>query len=171
MEFRDRLKELRRQKHITQETLGRAIHVSRSLIAKWEAGLGLPSETSLIALCEYFNVEKSKLVPDLSSEEIFVEKNLKINQHKRRFCLLLATLLILLCSFFVFQAYRYQIKMQREEEKQFLQTLTPTAKKIFFEHPNTINVEKDVAFDKGTYLLEADCFVKLYFDTQTLSSL
>lgn len=65
MEFKDRLKELRKQRDITQETLGRAIHVSRSAIAKWEAGLGIPSEDSIEALCAYFEVERMSLLPDV----------------------------------------------------------------------------------------------------------
>jgi transcriptional regulator with XRE-family HTH domain len=43
-EFGQVLRELRKEKGITQETLGNIIHVSRSAIAKYENGLGLPSE-------------------------------------------------------------------------------------------------------------------------------
>ncbi len=62
MEFRDRLKELRQKKGISQEALAKAIYVSRSAVAKWENGLGLPSDGNLQALCDYFGVEEDWLL-------------------------------------------------------------------------------------------------------------
>lgn len=62
MEFRDRLKVLRQKRGISQEALSKAIYVSRSAIAKWENGLGLPSDGNLQALCDYFEVEEDWLL-------------------------------------------------------------------------------------------------------------
>lgn len=59
MEFKDKLKKIRTEKGITQLELAKAIFVSRSAVAKWENGHGLPSEESRQALCEYFAVESS----------------------------------------------------------------------------------------------------------------
>ena len=47
MEFSERLKELRSEKGISQAKLAADIHISRSAIAKWENGLGLPNDESL----------------------------------------------------------------------------------------------------------------------------
>ena len=47
MEFSEKLKELRQQKGVSQTKLAADIHISRSAVAKWENGLGLPSEDSL----------------------------------------------------------------------------------------------------------------------------
>ncbi len=58
MEFRDRLKSLRQKKGISQEALAKAIYVSRSAVAKWENGSGIPSDDNLQALCDYFGVEE-----------------------------------------------------------------------------------------------------------------
>lgn len=58
MEFKDKLKTLRKEKGISQQTLADAIFISRSAVAKWENGLGLPNETSLNALAAYFRVNK-----------------------------------------------------------------------------------------------------------------
>lgn len=52
MEFKERLKKLRTKHGLTQEALARKIFVSRSAIAKWEAGLGMPNEESIEALCQ-----------------------------------------------------------------------------------------------------------------------
>lgn len=56
MEFCDKLKELRAEKGISQTTLAADIHISRSAVAKWENGLGLPNDESLKLLSEYFGV-------------------------------------------------------------------------------------------------------------------
>ncbi len=62
MEFQSKLKTLRTEKGISQEALAKAIYVSRSAVAKWENGLGLPSDGNLQALCDYFEVEEDWLL-------------------------------------------------------------------------------------------------------------
>ena len=52
------LKELRNKKNISQEELGIIVHFSRSSIAKYENGLGLPSEEVIASLCSYFDVQR-----------------------------------------------------------------------------------------------------------------
>lgn len=83
MEFSDKLKELRQQKGISQATLAEAIHISRSAVAKWENGLGLPNDESLKLLADYFSVTIDELIPNKSSEEILVSKNKTIDQQKK----------------------------------------------------------------------------------------
>lgn len=62
MNFSNKLKELRRARGISQAELADALHVSRSAVAKWENGLGMPSEESLSVLANYFAVSKEELV-------------------------------------------------------------------------------------------------------------
>ena len=82
MEFSEKLKELRSEKGISQAKLAVDIHISRSAVAKWENGLGLPSGESLKMLAEYFGVGVGELLPDKSNEEILVEKNKTIARQK-----------------------------------------------------------------------------------------
>ena len=82
MEFSEKLKELRSEKGISQAKLAVDIHISRSAVAKWENGLGLPSDESLKMLAEYFGVGVGELLPDKSNEEILVEKNKTIARQK-----------------------------------------------------------------------------------------
>ena len=82
MEFSEKLKELRSEKGISQAKLAADIHISRSAVAKWENGLGLPSDESLKMLAEYFGVGVGELLPDKSNEEILVEKNKTIARQK-----------------------------------------------------------------------------------------
>ena len=57
MEFKDKLKTLRNGRKLSQQALADAIHISRSAIAKWENGLGLPSEDALESLIAFFGVD------------------------------------------------------------------------------------------------------------------
>ena len=82
MEFSEKLKELRSEKGISQAKLAADIHISRSAVAKWENGLGLPSDESLKMLAEYFGVGVGELLPDKSNEEILVGKNKTIARQK-----------------------------------------------------------------------------------------
>lgn len=80
MEFCEKLKELRAGKGISQAKLAAEIHISRSAVAKWENGLGLPNDESLKLLSEYFGVTVNDLLPDKPTEEKLVSKNKTINQ-------------------------------------------------------------------------------------------
>ncbi len=61
MEFSEKLKQLRKQKGISQTKLAADIHISRSAVAKWENGLGMPSDESLQMLADYFGVAVEEL--------------------------------------------------------------------------------------------------------------
>ena len=83
MEFGARLKELRAEKGVSQAKLAADIHISRSAVAKWENGLGLPNDESLRMLAEYFDILVSDLIPDKTNAETIVSKNKTINQQKK----------------------------------------------------------------------------------------
>ena len=55
MEFRERLKELRTQKNISQMQLAVKTGLSQSAIAKWELGKTEPSASAIITLAKFFN--------------------------------------------------------------------------------------------------------------------
>ena len=61
MPFHERLRALRRARGISQSELAREISVSRSAVAKWENGLGLPGEASYEMLLRYFAVAEEEL--------------------------------------------------------------------------------------------------------------
>ena len=83
MEFCDKLKELRAEKGVSQTKLAADIHISRSAVAKWENGLGLPNDESLKLLSEYFSVSIDDLLPDKPTAETIVSKNKTIDQQKK----------------------------------------------------------------------------------------
>ena len=90
MQFNERLKKLRLEKGVTQKELADAVYVSRSAVAKWENGLGLPNEESLKLLAEYFHVEEKALLSDVAVESVIVEKNGTMSRQKQWIFSLLA---------------------------------------------------------------------------------
>ena len=82
MNFADKLKELRQEKGISQAKLAEDIFISRSAIAKWENGLGIPNEDSLKLLAEYFNVSEDELLQNKENEQILTSKNQIIQDQK-----------------------------------------------------------------------------------------
>lgn len=61
MTFGEKLKLLYQSRGLTQKQLAAEICVSRSAIAKWVSGRGIPSKESIKDLCRYFGVEEAWL--------------------------------------------------------------------------------------------------------------
>ena len=93
-EFSEILRDLRNKEKLSQEALGNIVHVSRSAIAKYENGLGLPSEEVIEALCKYFKVDKEYLFPKEDVEQIITKKNIIINNQKKRHILITLLLFV-----------------------------------------------------------------------------
>ncbi len=74
MEFKDNLKLLRTQKGLTQAQLAEKIFVSRSTVAKWENGLGLPNPESMAVLENLFDITAQEIATK-EPETVIVEKN------------------------------------------------------------------------------------------------
>lgn len=60
--FKDRLKELRLEKGISQQDLGNIVNMSKMAISHWESGHSEPSISQLIILSKYFEVTIDFLV-------------------------------------------------------------------------------------------------------------
>ena len=79
MEFKDNLKQLRTQRGLTQAQLAEKLFVSRSTIAKWENGLGLPNSESMSALEELFGITSMEIATE-EPESVIVKKNRKLRR-------------------------------------------------------------------------------------------
>lgn len=100
MQFHERLRKYRKQMGLSQEVLAEKLYVSRSAVAKWENGLGLPSEDSLDAIAEFFGVNREELLSDRETETIIVEKNGKLSRQKTY----LIGLIVLACALLIVSA-------------------------------------------------------------------
>ena len=79
MEFKEKLKQLRIQKGLTQAQLADKLFVSRSTVAKWENGLGLPNPESMATLENLFDIFAEELATE-EPERVIVKKNRKLRQ-------------------------------------------------------------------------------------------
>ena len=79
MEFKENLKQMRLQNGLTQAQLAEKLFVSRSTVAKWENGLGLPNPESMAMLETLFDINASELATE-EPEKVIVKKNRKLRQ-------------------------------------------------------------------------------------------
>ena len=56
------LKELRKEKGLTQEQLAEQFHVSRRSVSRWETGSNLPDLDILIEMADYYEVELKEIL-------------------------------------------------------------------------------------------------------------
>ncbi len=64
MSFGERLQELRRGNHMTQEDFARELNVSRQAVSKWESSRGYPEIEKIIYICNRYGVGMSDLFRD-----------------------------------------------------------------------------------------------------------
>ena len=62
LQFRERLRKLRKENGLTQEQLVEKLNISRQLVAKWERGQSLPNITNLKEMSIIFNVTTDELL-------------------------------------------------------------------------------------------------------------
>ena len=67
--FTNILKDLRRQKHVTQIQLAESIGVSPGNVGDWESGKSRPNYGALIALSKFFEVSADVLLGIEEAEE------------------------------------------------------------------------------------------------------
>ena len=56
------LKELRKEKELTQEQLAEQFHVSDRTVSRWETGSNMPDLSMLIILAEYYEVDVKEII-------------------------------------------------------------------------------------------------------------
>ena len=60
--FAERLKELRKEKEISQNELAKQLNISVAYINRWENNLRVPNIDSIILLCNYFSCSSDYLI-------------------------------------------------------------------------------------------------------------
>ena len=62
IKFNERLKELRLERSLSQQELGKIVNVSKMAISHWESGHSEPSISQLIILSDFFEVTVDYLI-------------------------------------------------------------------------------------------------------------
>lgn len=60
--FAEKLKEVREEKEISQEQLGKELGFTQTCIAKWEAGTRTPNLDNLVIIAKFFEVTTDYLL-------------------------------------------------------------------------------------------------------------
>lgn len=68
MDLGQRLKQLRTEKHLSQETVAFELNVSRQAVAKWENNASKPSTANLMAICDLYGISLDELISNKSDE-------------------------------------------------------------------------------------------------------
>ena len=67
MTFAEKLKDLRKQEKLSQESLADKLGVSRQAVTKWETEAGIPDIENLISISKLFGVSLDELMGNQSS--------------------------------------------------------------------------------------------------------
>ena len=90
MNFNEKLKALRKERHITQEELGESLHVSRQAISKWESGDSMPEIEKIVELARIYQVSLDDLLLNKTDVQRLSEENspqdaVKTNQWDKKY--------------------------------------------------------------------------------------
>ena len=79
MSFAENLKQLRKEKQLSQEELAEILDVSRQAVSKWEQGIGYPEVEKLMSISSKLNISLDSLTD--SSEHGFCRYEEWLNAH------------------------------------------------------------------------------------------
>ena len=75
------LKELRKEKELTQEQLAETLSVSGRTVSRWETGSNMPDLSILVELADYYNVDIREIINgERKSEKTEISYNEKKNE-------------------------------------------------------------------------------------------
>ena len=74
MSFAENLKQLRKEKQLSQEELAEILDVSRQAVSKWEQGIGYPEVEKLLLLSSKMNISLDHLMATEIAQESTTQK-------------------------------------------------------------------------------------------------
>lgn len=81
MDLGQRLLELRKSKHLSQEEVAYKLNVTRQTVSKWETDQSTPDFDKIIPLCELYGISPDELLT--GKKEIQIENDEDFNKSKR----------------------------------------------------------------------------------------
>lgn len=91
----DKIKQYRKEMNLTQEQLAKQINVSRSAVAKWEQGKGLPSRDCLDELEKYLKISKDNIIE--KEDALLVLESVKRTNRRNFSLILMAIIPLFIC--------------------------------------------------------------------------
>ncbi|MCD8307381.1 MAG: helix-turn-helix domain-containing protein [Clostridia bacterium] len=62
MDIREKLIQLRSERHLSQQDLADLLDVSRTTVSRWESGRNIPSTTQLLNICKVLGIDSSEFI-------------------------------------------------------------------------------------------------------------
>ena len=79
MNFGENLKNIRKSKNISQETLAEKLGVSRQSISKWETGENYPTMNNIMCLCDIFKCKINEIVHEDMTDINLLDNEIKMS--------------------------------------------------------------------------------------------
>lgn len=74
------LKELRKERNLTQEQLAEIFHVSSRSVSRWETGTNLPDLSILVEIADYYDVDIREIIDGERKNEMIKETKETLNK-------------------------------------------------------------------------------------------
>ena len=114
MKFNEKLKNLRKEKGLTQEQLGDILRVSRSTIAKWENDLGYPDILSFKLISKYFHKTIDELVTE--EDDIAIRKEMNKKEILKKAFIIALSVLVAVGVFFCLFSFAMYNSLAKQDE-------------------------------------------------------
>lgn len=146
MEFKDKLKALRKEANMTQEALASKLFVTRQAITNWENGRSVPNYDVMISVSKIFNIDLNELIDSPKEEEKKPQKKWKwiVALSCSSFIFLLAIATILIISNQTRECGYYIVK---EEEILDLNHFDTADACVFVDEGDNVIRYGDMSFD------------------------
>ena len=172
------IKELRKEKNLTQYDLADLIPISREAVSKWERNTTKPNKASLDRLSEIFDITPDELLlgkrlSDLEKEELqklTTDLYKQKNHNRKMFKISLVIIFVLIFSFlaFYFVTSYNSIKVYRLKYNQDNTIITNgifvTTRKRFYFNVGDIETDEEILSLRLYYKNKKNEDVKIYFD-------
>ena len=80
MNLGEKLLELRKSKHLSQEEVADKLNVSRQTVSKWETNVSTPDFDKIVPICELFEISTNELLTGVKEEQ----ENIGITDNRQK---------------------------------------------------------------------------------------
>ena len=151
-EIGNRIRETRKQKHLTQQDLSEKLNVSRSAVANWEVGRNYPDLDSIVRLSDILDLSLDQLL----REDIIMVKKVSGEQRKndirKKILTILFPMFVLLLCFIGYLLY--------QEDSRVHQFFSPEISATITINEQEENQWKQLKFQENAYLYLSGLFWK-----------
>ena len=109
MTLGERLTNLRKEKHLSQENVAEKLNVSRQTISKWETDQSTPDFDKIVPLCELYDISSDELLTGIKTDKEILDDQVqnKYNPQKRALGIGVSVLLYFIAVAWIFVSIPY----------------------------------------------------------------